>query len=322
VSGTYTNTVQATSGGISGFATVNVAGGPLATITVSPNPSNLSTGGTQPFTAVGKDANGNIVVIVPVWSVVNATAGSINSGTGLFTAGTVTGTYTNTVQATSGLVSGFATVIVAAAGPPPPLVDFGTAGLNGIMAGASVTCSGTGFIQANISISPGSTISGFPPCTLSGIQHLGDAQALADQTILTAAYNTLAGQPCSGANTIGTVDQGGKTLPAGVYCSASTINVTGPLTLDGGGDQNATFVFQAGSALIGAGNIVLINSAQAKNVYWQVGSSATLNASAWQGNIVALTSISLNVNSTLLGRALARNGSVTLDASHNVITLP
>jgi Ice-binding-like len=266
-----------------------------------------------------------VLAIVPVWSVVNATAGSINSGTGLFTAGSVNGIYNNTVKATSGAVSGFATVIVAA--PALPLVDFGTAAINGIMAGLSVTCTGSGVIQAtsgtaNISISPGSTINGFPPCIYSGTEHLGDAQALTDQTILTAAYNTLAGQPCPAANNFGTADYAGKTLPAGVYCSGSTMNVTGTLTLDGGGDPNATFVFQAGSALIGAANIVLINSAKPQNVYWQVGSSATLNASAWQGNIVALTSISLNVNSTLLGRAMARNGSVTMDASHNVITLP
>ena len=91
----------------------DIAAGPLATITVSPNPSNLATGGTQTFTAVGKDVNGNIVVIVPAWSVVNATAGSINGSTGLFTAGTVSGTYLNTVQATSGGISGFATVNVA-----------------------------------------------------------------------------------------------------------------------------------------------------------------------------------------------------------------
>src|ERR1019366_4898879 len=86
---------------------------PVASITVSPNPSNLSPGGTQAFTAVGKDANGNVVVIVPVWSVVNATAGSSNSGRGPFTAGTVSGSYLNTVQATNAGVSGFATVNVA-----------------------------------------------------------------------------------------------------------------------------------------------------------------------------------------------------------------
>jgi hypothetical protein len=325
--GVFTNTIKATLGTISGFATVNtnIASGLLATITVTPNPSNLAIGGTQTFSAVGKDASGNILAIVPVWSVVNATAGSINSGTGLFTAGVVSGTYVNSVQATVGAVSGFATVIVATT--VTPLVNFGAAAINGIMAGASVTCTGTGVIQAstgtaNIAISPGSTMSGFPPCVFSGTTNLGDATALADQNILTAVYNTLAGLPCPAANNFGTVDYASKTLPVGVYCSASTMNVTGTLTLDGGGDPNATFVFQAGSALIGAANIVLINSAQAKNVYWQVGSSATLNASAWQGNIVAFTSISLNVNSTLLGRALARNGSVTMDAAHNVITLP
>ena len=98
--------------------------------------------------------------------------------------------------------------------------------------------------------------------------------------------------------------------------------MTGVLTLDGGGDPNAVFVFQAGSSLITAGDIVLINGAQAKNVYFQVGSSATLGtASKFQGNILALTSISLIDNATLNGRALARNGAVSLTTG-NTITLP
>jgi hypothetical protein len=330
VSGTFTNTVRANSGGFSGFATVVVKSGSLANIAVTPNPAQMQTNSTQQFAAVGTDAHGNVVPLLPspVWQVVNG--GGVIDALGMFTSGAVASTFNNTIQATSGSMSGFATVITTAPPPPPPppaLVNFGAAAINGIMAGASVTCSGAGVIQAtsgtaNIAISPGSTMNGFPPCVFSGTTDLGDAQALADQNILTAAYNTLAGQPCPAANNYGTVDYAGKTLPAGVYCSASTMNVTGTLTLDGGGDPNANFVFQAGSALIGAANIVLINSAQAKNVYWQVGSSATLNASAWQGNIVAFTSISLNVNSTLFGRALARNGSVTMDASANVITLP
>ena len=117
-------------------------------------------------------------------------------------------------------------------------------------------------------------------------------------------------------------DLGGTTKPAGVYCTASSIGVTGTLTLDGGGDPNATFVFQAGTSLITAGNIVLIGGAQANNVYWQVGTSATLGtASQWQGNILVLTSITLVDNATLLGRALARNGSVSL-GTNNVINLP
>ena len=112
VPGTYTNTVKATSGGISGFATVNVNAGPLATITVSPDPANIGVGATQQFTAVGRDASGNVVPITPTWSAV-AGGGAI-SGAGLFTAGTVPGSYTNTVEATSGSISGFATVNVSA----------------------------------------------------------------------------------------------------------------------------------------------------------------------------------------------------------------
>jgi type VI secretion system secreted protein VgrG len=98
--------------------------------------------------------------------------------------------------------------------------------------------------------------------------------------------------------------------------------VTGDLTLDGGGDVNSTFVFQAGSTLTTAGNVILINGAQARNVYFVVGSSATLGVgSAWQGNVIALSSITLNDNVTLTGRALARNAAVTL-GNNNVITLP
>jgi hypothetical protein len=99
--------------------------------------------------------------------------------------------------------------------------------------------------------------------------------------------------------------------------------ITGDLTLDAGGDPNATFVFQAGSTLTTSGNIVLINGAQARNVFFQVGSSATLGVgpSTFRGNILALESITLNDNVTLIGRALARNGAVTL-GNNNTITLP
>jgi hypothetical protein len=150
---------------------------------------------------------------------------------------------------------------------------------------------------------------------------LNDATAVQNQIDLTTTYNTLAGMPCPPANAI-VANLGGTTKAAGVYCTAGGIGVTGTLTLDGGGDPNATFVFQAGSSLTTAGDIVLINGAQAANVWWQVGSSATIGtASKWQGNIVALTSITLVDNATLRGRALARNGAVSL-GTNNVITLP
>jgi len=315
VSGTFTNTVRASSGTLSGFATVIITTGPLATITVTPNPVTMPANSTQQFVAVGRDANNNVFVMTPTWSVV-AFGGAIN-GNGLFTAGAVAGTYTNTVQATSGAISGTATVTVTVLAPPPPVGYLA----NGIMAGQAVTCITGGIINANVAISPGNTITGFGPCVITGVQNLANASALAQQLELTNAYNALAGLPCPAANAI-VADLGGTTKPAGVYCTASGIGVTGTLTLNGGGDPNATFVFQAGTSLVTAGNIVLINGAQAKNVYWQVGTSATLGtASQWQGNILALTSITLVDNATLNGRALARNGSVTL-GTNNVITLP
>jgi hypothetical protein len=325
VAGTFTNTVKATSGTVSGLASVVVVAsggaGVLTTITVLPNPVSMQVSTTQQFTASGKDALGNPFAITPVWSVVNG--GGTISASGLFTAGTVAGLFTNTVQATSGTVSGLATVTTTLTGTPPfaGAANLGTAAPNGIMAGTAVTCVTGGIINANVSVSPGNTVTGFGPCVITGVQHLGDAVALQGQIDLTTAYNTLAGLPCPPANAI-VGNLGGTTKAAGVYCTASGIGVSGTLTLDGGGDPNATFVFQAGTSLITAGNIVLINSAQAKNVWWQVGSSATLGtASQWQGNILSLTSITLVDNATLLGRALARNGAVTL-GTNNTITLP
>jgi Ice-binding-like len=318
--GTFTNTVKATSGTLSASATVVVTqpAGALVTIAVTPNPATLNPNATQQFTAVGKDGNGTVVAITPVWSVVNG-GGTINSG-GLFTAGATAGTFNSTVQATSGGIAGTATVVVSSP-TPPSLVNLGAAAPNGVMAGTAFTCVSLGTINADIAISPGSTVTGFPPCVITGVRHLADAVAAQAQIDLTAAYNTLMGQPCPPANAI-VANLGGTTKPAGVYCTASGIGVTGTLTLDGGGNPNATFVFQAGTSLTTAGNVVLINGASAKNVYWVIGSSATIGtASQWQGNVITLTSITLVDNATLLGRALARNGAVSL-GTNNVITLP
>ena len=321
VTGTFTNTVVATSGTISGSASVVVtATAPgLATITVTPNPASVPTTGQQQFTAVGRDVNGNVISFTPTWSVVNG-GGTINSASGVFTAGNVTGTFVNTVVASSGSISGSATVNVTAVAPAP-FIPLGAAAPNGIMAGTAVTCVSLGVVNADVSISPGSTVTGFPPCVITGVQHLADAIAAQAQIDLTTAYNQLAGLPCPPANAI-VANLGGTVKPAGVYCTATSIGITGVLTLDGGGDPNAVFVFQAGTGLTTAGDIVLINGAQARNVYFQVGSSATIGtASKFQGNILALTSITLVDNATLNGRALARNGAVTL-GTNNVITLP
>ncbi len=180
LTGTYTNTVRASSAGIAGFATVIITSGPLASITVTPNPVSVQAAGTQQFIAVGRDGSGNVFLITPVWSVVNG-GGTIGSSSGLFTAGNTAGTYTNTIQATSGAISGTATVTVTAAPPPPSIVNLGTAAPNGIMAGTAVTCITGGIINADVSISPGNTITGFGPCVITGVQHLADAVALQGQ---------------------------------------------------------------------------------------------------------------------------------------------
>jgi len=319
VSGTFTNTVRVTSGAISATGTVIVTPGAATTISILPNPVALPVNTTQQFTMIGRDANGNVIALTPTWSVVNG--GGTISATGLFTAAAVAGVHANTVRAVSGSLTTEATVTVTAVAAPAPLIGLGAAGVNGIAAGQSVTCVTGGIINADVSVSPGNTITGFGPCVITGTQQLGNAAALAAQSAMTAAYNTGTGLACPPGNAI-VADLGGTTKAAGVYCTASGIGVTGTLTLDGGGDPNATFVFQAGTSLITAGNIVLINGAQAKNVYWIVGTSATLGtASQWQGTIIALTSITMVDNATLFGRALARNGSVTL-GTNNVIILP
>jgi hypothetical protein len=317
VTGTYTNTVTATSGSTSGTATVIVTP-PGLTITVTPDPATVPVNGTQQFIAVGRDAGGNIVPITPVWSVING--GGLINASGLFTAGTVTGTFLNTVVATSGATTGDATVIVTAVVIAPPLVPLGAAATHGILGASTVTCSDLGIIHADVSVWPGSAITGFPPCSITGVRHAGDAFAQAAQASLTVAYNQLDGMPC---NATLTSDLGGQTLQPGVYCSLSSQGLTGEMFFDGLGDPNASFVIKAASTLTTASaRVTLLNGAQAKNIYWLVGSSATLGTgSAMKGNIIAFTSITLVDNTTLLGRALARNGAVTLTVN-NVITLP
>ncbi len=321
---TYANTIKVTNGvggTIVGLATVTVTAGPgvLATITVTPNPANLFTGGTQQFTATGYDPSGAVVALPALtWSVDAAVGGgSITSPAALFTAGAVAGTFTNTVKATTGgatPVTGVATVIVTQAVVGPPL---GTAATYGITAGSTVSCV-AGAINADVSIYPGTALVGFPPCTISGVTHLADAAAAAAQADLLSAYDALALLPCG---TTITADLGGTTLAEGVYCSTSSVGVTGTVTLTG--NANSLFVIRAASTLTTAGNVVMAGTAQAKNVYWWVGSSATLGTgSQWKGTIVALQSITLAGGVTLTGRALARNGAVALNGAANTITLP
>jgi len=195
-------------------------------------------------------------------------------------------------------------------------VPLGTADSFAVLAGNTVTNTGPSVISGDLGVSPGTAVTGFPPGTVTaGTLHAADAVALQAQGDLATAYNDAAGR--SSTATI-SADLAGSTLTPGVYTSASSLGLSGALTLDARGDPNAVFVFQAGSTLTvgSASRVLLIGGAQACNVFWQVGSSATIgSSSAFAGNILALTSISLTTGATLNGRALARNGAVTLDTN-------
>jgi len=198
-------------------------------------------------------------------------------------------------------------------------VGLGTAGNFAVLAGSAVTNTGPSVISGSIGLAPGSAVSGFPPgIVLDGTTQVANGVALQAKNDLVTAYNDAAGR--SSTATVA-ADLAGETLTPGVYTSASSLGLSGQLTLDAQGNPNAVFIFQAGSSLIvGSGSQVnLIGGAQACDVYWQVGSSATIGtSSAFVGNILALTSITMTTGATLQGSALARNGAVTLDT--NTIT--
>jgi hypothetical protein len=198
-------------------------------------------------------------------------------------------------------------------------VGLGTAGDYAVLGGSAVTNTGPTVMNGNLGVSPGTSVTGFPPGIVHGTIHAADAAAAQAQADLTTAYNNVAGQACD-TNLTGQ-DLGGLTLTTGVYCFDSSAQLTGTLTLDAQGVPDALFLFQIGSSLTTASSssVSLINGAQSCNVFWKVGSSATLGtATSFVGNILALTSITLTTSATLRGRALAQNGAVTLDS--NVIT--
>jgi hypothetical protein len=216
-------------------------------------------------------------------------------------------------------------VVVALAAPThaeaaQPPVGLGTAAAFVVLGGATVTNTGPSVLSGDLGVSPGTAISGFPPGTVLGTRYAADAVAGQAQADLTLAYNDAAGRtPATSVS----ANLGGRTLTSGVYRSASALGLTGVLTLDAQGDPNAVFIFQAGSTLITASGsrVSLIGGAQACNVFWQVGSSATLGTNAiFRGNVLALTSITITTGATVEGRLLARNGAVTLD--DNTITRP
>ncbi len=187
-----------------------------------------------------------------------------------------------------------------------------------VLAGSTITNTGSTTVSGDVGVSPGTAVTGFPPGLATGTIHKADAAAAQAQAALTAGYIDAAGR--SGGTSV-SGDLVGKTLTAGIYTSTSSLAESGDVTLDAQGNPDAVFIFQIASTLItGSGShVILANGAKACNVFWQVGSSATLGTnSIFKGNILALTSITITTGVNLEGRALARNGAVTLDT--DVIT--
>ena len=182
------------------------------------------------------------------------------------------------------------------------LVPLGTAGNYAVLAGTTVTNTGPTWITGQVGLAPGTSVTGFPPGT-SGNQDVANAAAGQAKADLTTGYLNAAGQtPCTSFTP---PDLGGRTLVAGTYCSG-TAGLTGTLTLDGGGVTTGVWLFQLSTTLItsSGSRVMLINGAQPCDVFWQVGSSATIGTSTvFVGNILALTTITMQTGATLNGRA-------------------
>jgi hypothetical protein len=213
------------------------------------------------------------------------------------------------------LAVGAAFAVMPAAALAAP-VNLATVSSFAVLGGSAVTNTGPSVLNGDLGVAPGTSLVGFGlPAVVNGATHNNDGVANQAKSDLTTAYNVAAGQPVAPANDLTGTNFGNRTLTAGAYRSTSSAQLTGVLTLDAQGDPNAQFVFLIASALTSApaSSVVLINGASPCNVYWQVGSSATLDTTtAFQGNLMALTSISLNNGATVRGRLLARNGQISL----------
>ena len=234
--------------------------------------------------------------------------------------------YTATVTTGAKDLAGNALVVPAAGGLPKPnpwtfttgigttapsAVPLGTAATFGIMATSAITNTGNSTINGDVSLDPGTSMTGFPPGVVNGAIHINDSVSAQARADLLSAYNTAKG--LAPDTTVGTADLGGlypSGIPPGTYYSGSTMNVSTPLTLDAGGNANAVWVFQIGSSLTTGASVSLANGAQAKNVFWVPTSDATIGVGTiFYGTILAGRDATAVTGATVNGRILA--GAIT-----------
>ncbi|HUX54685.1 MAG TPA: ice-binding family protein [Williamwhitmania sp.] len=184
-----------------------------------------------------------------------------------------------------------------------------------VLSGSAITNTGATNITGDLGLSPGSSVGGFPPGILNGTLHINDVLANQAKLDLTAAYNEAAGRTSTDIVTL-SGNIGGLTLTPGLYKSTSSLAISsGDLTFDALGDANAVFIIQIASTLTTTSGrkVILSGGAQASNITWQVGSSATFGTtSVFKGTVLAMKSITFNTGATLNGKALARIGAVTM----------
>ena len=280
--------------------------------TITSSTFTLTGPGTSPVVGtVAYDVISHIATFAP---------GSALAPSTVYTATITTGAEDLAGNALAGNVVWSFTTAASTSGQSPVVLS--SAATFAVLAGSTVTSSGATTVNGDLGVSPGTAVTGFPPGLVNGTTHAGDGAAAQAQLDLTTAYNDAAGRTVGAVTVAGNL--GGLTLPPGLYKSTSSLEISsGDLTLDAQGNGNAVFIFQMASTLTTTAGrqVILSGGAKAANIFWQVGSSATLGTtSVFKGTIMADQSITLTTGATLDGRALARIAAVTQQA--NIITIP